>query len=95
RGVTDEVNTNCILMVNLQQASTSGTQDDKTPVYDTDSSAEVHLNDNYYDNEIFNMFTQQEQYTDLLEPIPEPQLVPQNDNHVTSVAPSTVQSGVQ
>nr|GEX45097.1 hypothetical protein [Tanacetum cinerariifolium] len=27
----------------------------------------------------------EEQYTDLLEPIPEPQLVPQNDNHVTSV----------
>nr|GEW90856.1 uncharacterized mitochondrial protein AtMg00810-like [Tanacetum cinerariifolium] len=34
-----------------------------------------------------------EQYTDLLEPIPEPQLVPQNDNHVTSVAPSRVHSG--
>nr|GFC95690.1 hypothetical protein [Tanacetum cinerariifolium] len=39
------------------------------------------------------MFTQKEQYTDLLEPIPEPQLVPQNDNHVTSVAPSMVHSG--
>nr|GFC88857.1 hypothetical protein [Tanacetum cinerariifolium] len=35
----------------------------------------------------------EEQYTDLLEPIPEPQLVPQKDNHVTSVAPSMVQSG--
>nr|GEV72781.1 integrase, catalytic region, zinc finger, CCHC-type, peptidase aspartic, catalytic [Tanacetum cinerariifolium] len=33
-----------------------------------------------------------EQYTDLHEPIPEPQLVPQNDNHVTFVAPSMVQS---
>nr|GEY00649.1 hypothetical protein [Tanacetum cinerariifolium] len=50
-----------------------------------DGSAEVHLNDNCYDNEIFNMFTQEEQYMDLLEPIPEPQLVPQNNNHVTSV----------
>nr|GEY59494.1 hypothetical protein [Tanacetum cinerariifolium] len=88
----EEVNANCILMANLQQASTSGTQLDKAPVYDTDSSAEVHLNDNCYDNEIFNMFTQEEQYTDLLEPITEPQLVPQNDNHVTSVAPSMVQS---
>nr|GFD50847.1 hypothetical protein [Tanacetum cinerariifolium] len=68
----EEVNANCILMANLQQAS---------------SSAEVHLNDNCYDNEIFNMFTQEEKYMDLLEPIPEPQLVPQNDNHVTSVAP--------
>nr|GFB14050.1 hypothetical protein [Tanacetum cinerariifolium] len=59
---------------------------------DTHGSAEVQLNDNYYDNEIFNMFTQEEQYMDLLEPIPEPQLVQQNDNHVTSVAPSMVQS---
>nr|GEX06421.1 hypothetical protein [Tanacetum cinerariifolium] len=67
-------------------ASTSGTQLNKAPVYYTDGSAKVQLNDNCYDNEIFNMFTQEEQYTDLLEPIPEPQLVPQNDNHVTSVA---------
>nr|GEU58544.1 hypothetical protein [Tanacetum cinerariifolium] len=77
-----------------QHASISGSQLDKAPVYDTDGSAKVHLNDNYYDNEIFNMFTQEEQYTDLLEPIPEPQLVSQNDNHVTYVAPSMVQSGV-
>nr|GEV17867.1 hypothetical protein [Tanacetum cinerariifolium] len=89
----EEVNANCILMANLQQASTSGTQHDKALVYDTDGSAEVQLNDNYYDIEIFNMFTQEELYTDLLEPIPKPQLVPQNDNHVTSVAPSMVQSG--
>nr|GEU30699.1 retrovirus-related Pol polyprotein from transposon TNT 1-94 [Tanacetum cinerariifolium] len=89
----DEVNANCILMANLQHESTSGTQLDKAPVYDTDGSAEVLLNDNCYDNKIFNMFTQEEQYTDLLEPIPEPQLVPQNNNHVTSIAPSMVQSG--
>nr|GEZ45408.1 hypothetical protein [Tanacetum cinerariifolium] len=89
----EEVNANCILMANLQQASTSGTQHERAPVYDTDGSAEVHLNDNCYDNKIFNMFTQEEQYTDLLEPIPEPQLVLQNDNHVTSVAPSMVHSG--
>ncbi|GJZ35627.1 retrovirus-related pol polyprotein from transposon TNT 1-94 [Tanacetum coccineum] len=89
----EEVNANCILMANLQQASTSGTQLDKAPVYDTDGSAEVQHNDNCYDNDIFNMFTQEEQYTDLLEPIPELQLVPQNDNNVTSVAPIMVQSG--
>nr|GEX61527.1 hypothetical protein [Tanacetum cinerariifolium] len=82
----EEVNANCILMANLQQASTSRTQHDRAPVYDTDGSAEVHLNDNCYDNEMFNMFTREEQYTDLLEPIPEPKLVPQSDNHVTSVA---------
>nr|GEX38873.1 hypothetical protein [Tanacetum cinerariifolium] len=84
----EEVNANYILMANLQHASTSGTQLDKARVYDTDGSAEVQLNDNCYDNEIFNMFTQEEQCTDLLEPIPEPQLVPKNDNHVTLVAPS-------
>nr|GFC68420.1 hypothetical protein [Tanacetum cinerariifolium] len=65
----EEVNANCILMANLQQASTSGTQTDSAPVYDTDGSAEVHKN--FDDNEIFNMFTQEEQYTELLEPIPE------------------------
>nr|GFB99867.1 hypothetical protein [Tanacetum cinerariifolium] len=65
-----EVNANCILMANLQQASSLGTQTDSTPVYDTDGSAEVHKN--YDNNEIFNMFTQEEQYTELLEPIPEP-----------------------
>nr|GEV26534.1 ribonuclease H-like domain-containing protein [Tanacetum cinerariifolium] len=36
----EEVNANCILMANLQQASTSGTQTDNAPVYDTDGSAE-------------------------------------------------------
>nr|GFD41552.1 hypothetical protein [Tanacetum cinerariifolium] len=28
------------------------------------------------------MFTQEEHYTEVLEPIPEPQQVPQNDNNV-------------
>nr|GFC13907.1 hypothetical protein [Tanacetum cinerariifolium] len=75
-----EVNANCILMANLQQASTSGTQTDSALVYDSDGSAEVHNYENCYDNEIFNTFTQEEQYTELLEPIPEPQQVPQNNN---------------
>nr|GEV35837.1 copia protein [Tanacetum cinerariifolium] len=78
----EEVNVNCILMANLQHASTSSTQTDSAPVYDTDGSAEVHENCN--DNEIFNMFTQEEQYTELLEPIPESHQVPQNDNDVIS-----------
>ncbi|GKA41725.1 retrovirus-related pol polyprotein from transposon TNT 1-94 [Tanacetum coccineum] len=55
-----------------EEASTSGTQTDKAPVYDSDGSAEVHNYDNCYDNEIFNMFTQEEQYIEILEPIPEP-----------------------
>nr|GFC36999.1 hypothetical protein [Tanacetum cinerariifolium] len=37
----EEVNANCILMANLQQASSSGTHTDSTPVYDFDGSAEV------------------------------------------------------
>nr|GFB34387.1 hypothetical protein [Tanacetum cinerariifolium] len=74
-------------------ASTSGTQHYRAPVYDTDGLAKVHLNDNCYDNKIFNMFTQEEQYTDLLKPILKPELVLQNDNHVTSVALSMVHSG--
>nr|GEY13417.1 copia protein [Tanacetum cinerariifolium] len=63
-GEIEKVNANCILMANLQQASSLGTQTDITPVYDTDGSAEVH--ENYDNNEIFNMFTQEEQYTELL-----------------------------
>ncbi|GJW64019.1 hypothetical protein Tco_0115903 [Tanacetum coccineum] len=53
----EEVNANCILMANLQQASTS-----------------------------------EEQYTDLLEPIPEPHQVQQNNNNVISVVSSVEQN---
>nr|GEZ81053.1 hypothetical protein [Tanacetum cinerariifolium] len=69
----EEVNENCILMANLQQALISGTQTDSAPVYDSDGSAEVHENcdKNCDNNEIFNMITQEEQYTELREPIPE------------------------
>nr|GFD40930.1 hypothetical protein [Tanacetum cinerariifolium] len=56
----EEVNANCILMANLQQASTLSTQSDKAPVYDSEGSAEVHDYENCDDNEIFNMFTQEE-----------------------------------
>nr|GEY56199.1 hypothetical protein [Tanacetum cinerariifolium] len=89
----EEVNANCILMANLQQASTSGTQTDKAPVYDSDGSAEVHDYENYNDNEIFNMFTQEEQYTELLEPIPESHQLPPNDSNVISKVTSMEQSG--
>nr|GEX11825.1 copia protein [Tanacetum cinerariifolium] len=78
----EEVNANCILMANLQQASTSSNQTDKAPIYHSDGSTEVHNYEDCYDNEIFNMFTQEEQYTELLEPISESHQVPQNDNNV-------------
>nr|GEV40345.1 hypothetical protein [Tanacetum cinerariifolium] len=82
-----EVNANCILMDNLQQATTSGTQTNRAPVYDSDGSAQVHDYENCDDNEIFNMFTQEEKYTELLEPNPEQHQVPQNDNNVISENP--------
>nr|GEV81175.1 reverse transcriptase domain-containing protein [Tanacetum cinerariifolium] len=47
-----------------------------------DRSTEVHNYQDFYDNEIFNMFTQEEQYTELLEPIHEPHQVTNNDNNV-------------
>nr|GFC71098.1 hypothetical protein [Tanacetum cinerariifolium] len=87
----EEVNANCILMANLQQASTSGTQTDSAPIYDIDGSTEVH--ENCDDNEIFNMFSQEEQYTELLEPIPESHQVPQNDDDVISEDTSVEQGG--
>nr|GEW29384.1 hypothetical protein [Tanacetum cinerariifolium] len=89
----EEVNANCILMANLHQALTSSTQTDKALVYDSDGSAEVHNYENCYDDEIFNMFTQEEQYTELLEPIPEPHQVSHNDNIVISEDSSVEQSG--
>nr|GEV87162.1 hypothetical protein [Tanacetum cinerariifolium] len=58
-----------------------------------DGSAEVQLHDNCYDDEIFNVFTQEEQYTELLEPIAEPHQVLQNDSNVTSVVFSVEQGG--
>nr|GFA10578.1 integrase, catalytic region, zinc finger, CCHC-type, peptidase aspartic, catalytic [Tanacetum cinerariifolium] len=41
----EEVNANCILMANLQQASTSGTQTDKAPVYDSDGSPKKEVDE--------------------------------------------------
>nr|GFA22154.1 Gag-Pol polyprotein [Tanacetum cinerariifolium] len=42
----EKVNANCILMANLPQTSTSGTQTDEAPVYDSDGSAEEILDFN-------------------------------------------------
>ncbi|GKE26869.1 retrotransposon protein, putative, unclassified, partial [Tanacetum coccineum] len=41
----EEVNANYILMANLQQESTSGTQTDNAPVYDSDGSIECTRSD--------------------------------------------------
>ncbi|GJZ33175.1 retrovirus-related pol polyprotein from transposon TNT 1-94 [Tanacetum coccineum] len=89
----EEVNANCILMANLQQASSSGTQADKALVYDSDGSAEVHQFKNCYNNKIFDIFTQEEQYTELLESINEPHPAQQNDNNVISANFNVEHSG--
>nr|GEZ91819.1 integrase, catalytic region, zinc finger, CCHC-type, peptidase aspartic, catalytic [Tanacetum cinerariifolium] len=75
-----------LLIVKKEEAGIQLQAEEFDFMADADGLVEVKLNDNCYDNEIFNMLTQEEQYTDLLEPIPEPQLVPQNDNHLTFVA---------
>nr|GEU69837.1 ribonuclease H-like domain-containing protein [Tanacetum cinerariifolium] len=89
----EEVNANCILMVNLQQASTLGTQTNNALVYDSDGPSKVHHSERCYNNDIFYMFTQKEQYTELLEPISERHQVQHNDNIVISMVCSMAQGG--
>ncbi|GKD34502.1 RNA-directed DNA polymerase, eukaryota, reverse transcriptase zinc-binding domain protein [Tanacetum coccineum] len=62
---TERVNVNCTSEDTLQQASTSETQSDNAPVYDSDGSAEVSKDENCYDHDIFNMLTHEVQYTNL------------------------------
>nr|GFB15190.1 hypothetical protein [Tanacetum cinerariifolium] len=59
----EEVNANYILMVNLQQASTSKTQTDSAPVYDSDGSAEN-------DNDVISEDTSMEQGGETVEQHP-------------------------
>ncbi|GJT14916.1 hypothetical protein Tco_0873622 [Tanacetum coccineum] len=58
-------------------------------------SLSYKLHDKCYNDEIFNMFTQEEQYTELLEPIPEPHQVPQNDINVVFEVSRVEQGGEQ
>ncbi|GJR94917.1 hypothetical protein Tco_0267091 [Tanacetum coccineum] len=89
----EKVTANYNLQDNLQQTSTSGTQTNKAHVYDSDGSTEVHHYDNCYNNDIFNVFTQKEQYTELLKPIFEPHQVQQNDINVIFAVSGMEQSG--
>ncbi|GJZ77106.1 retrovirus-related pol polyprotein from transposon TNT 1-94 [Tanacetum coccineum] len=88
----EEIHANYILMANLQQASTSGTHVNTTPIYDLDDSAELHQYENYYNNEIFNMFDQEGQYTELLklinETYPEQQTVDNIISEASAMDPS-------
>ncbi|GJW63076.1 hypothetical protein Tco_0114960 [Tanacetum coccineum] len=89
----EEVNANCILMANLQQASTLCTHADKAPFYDSDGSAEVHQYENCYNNKIFNMFSQEEHSTELLESTIEIYLVQHDDSNVIPTDSSMDPSG--
>ncbi|GJW64549.1 hypothetical protein Tco_0116433 [Tanacetum coccineum] len=71
---TERVKVNCTSEDTLQQASTSGTQFDNAPVYDSDGSTEVPKDETCYDHDIFNMLTHEVQYTDL-----QTELDPYND----------------
>ncbi|GKA96624.1 gag-pol polyprotein [Tanacetum coccineum] len=62
---TDRVKVNYTSEDTLQQVSTSGTQSDNAPVYDSDGSTEVPKDENCYDHDIFNMLTHEVQYIDL------------------------------
>ncbi|GJZ69825.1 hypothetical protein Tco_0633375 [Tanacetum coccineum] len=62
---TKRVKVNCTSKDALQQASTSGTQSNNAPVYDSDGSAKVPKDEKCYDNDIFNMLTHEVQYLDL------------------------------
>ncbi|GKD18042.1 retrovirus-related pol polyprotein from transposon TNT 1-94 [Tanacetum coccineum] len=59
------VKVNCTSEDTLQQASTSRTHSNNAPIYDSDRSAKVPKDENCYDHDIFNMLTQEVQYTDL------------------------------
>nr|GEX95342.1 hypothetical protein [Tanacetum cinerariifolium] len=67
------------------EASTSCTHAYKAPIYDSNGSTEVHQYKNCYNNKIFNMFAQEEHYTDLLESTTGILLVQQDDNNVILV----------
>ncbi|GJS52314.1 hypothetical protein Tco_0625676, partial [Tanacetum coccineum] len=59
-----ELNANCIFMTKLQATSTNT---DNNHVYDTVTPYEVLNFDNYYDNRIYNMFSHEEQHSELPE----------------------------
>ncbi|GKB00265.1 hypothetical protein Tco_0828258 [Tanacetum coccineum] len=59
-----ELNANCFFMTKIRATSTNT---DNNHVYDTDTPYEVLNFDNYYDNWICNMFSHEEQHSELPE----------------------------
>ncbi|GJZ52750.1 hypothetical protein Tco_0607635 [Tanacetum coccineum] len=91
----EEVNANCTLKDNSQQASILGTQTDSAPVYDSDGSTKLEYGVlPFLDTAYWILFPSwsEEQYTELLEPIPKPHQVQQNDSNVTSAVSSVEQN---
>nr|GEV87074.1 retrovirus-related Pol polyprotein from transposon TNT 1-94 [Tanacetum cinerariifolium] len=76
-----------------RNGNVAAAQAEGNAIGNNDGLVEVHHYDNCYNNEIFNMFTQEEQYIELLEPIPKPHQVQQNDSNVISEVSSMEQSG--
>ncbi|GJU63220.1 hypothetical protein Tco_1245055 [Tanacetum coccineum] len=72
----------------IAQKEEAGIQLNYEEFYFMAAADEVHHSENCYDDDIFNMFTQEEQYTELLKPITEPQPVQQNTSNVIVVEPS-------
>ncbi|GJW16066.1 hypothetical protein Tco_0020199 [Tanacetum coccineum] len=79
---------------NVVVARAEGACDEIEKVTANYGSAVVHHSENYYDNDIFNMFNQEEKYAELLEPIPEPHQLQQNDSNVISAVSSVEQSRI-
>nr|GEU80498.1 RNA-directed DNA polymerase, eukaryota, reverse transcriptase zinc-binding domain protein [Tanacetum cinerariifolium] len=62
-------------------------QAESNAIRNNDGSAEVHNYENFYDNELFNMFTQE------LEPILKPHQVQHNDSNIISEVSNVEQDG--
>ncbi|GJW18067.1 hypothetical protein Tco_0025503 [Tanacetum coccineum] len=65
-----EVNANCILMANLQQASTSGTQTDKAIVYDSGETVESHYTVQQNNSNVISMESSVEHTGEIVEQHP-------------------------
>ncbi|GKB29307.1 hypothetical protein Tco_0868708, partial [Tanacetum coccineum] len=74
-----EFNANCIFLTRLQSTSSNK---DTALVYDTSGISEVPKFDNYYDNEICNLFAYEEEHLELHESTQATYAKQHNDSHV-------------
>ncbi|GKA45324.1 hypothetical protein Tco_0738120 [Tanacetum coccineum] len=76
------------IQLQIAQKEEAGIQLNYEEFYFMAAADEVHHSEFFYNNDIFNMFTQEEQYTGLLKPITEPQSVQRNTSSVIVAEPS-------